>query len=721
MKHTVFAAVLLSLLAFITFGQSGHDLFQKALVKERAEGNVQEAIEIYQRIIREFGSDRSLAADALVHIGQCYEKLGKSEAQRAYERVVRDYADQPEPVKVARARLAALVKTEHAELTVRKIWSGRLVDVLGEISPDGRHLSFVDWMTGDLAVRDLAAGTNQRLTNKGTWVNSSDFALFSRWSPDGKRIAYDWYVNPSAADTSEQQNELRVVTVVDSQSRVLYRPPNKTYVVTQDWSPDGTQILAVLGLADGTDLRLVSISAGDGSVRVLKELGRSYLPAITFVFSPDGRHVLCNFVSGARAPEGDLFLISADGSVENRIQHPANELAFGWSLDGKWALFLSDRTGTLDLWALPVLDGKSGGEAQLVKPGVGGVVPLGMDRTGSIYYGTLGESSNIYVAGLDARTGGVLQQPVKAIKRFEGLNNWPSYSRDGKQLAYVSARRSLSMARRLNNVLCIRSLETGEEREFSTEFMRLAGPTWSPDGHAIFVHGLDFHGSGAINRVDSQSGEVTPVVQAKPPASIQAHAVSPDGKTLYYVRREKQGEPWKIVARDLAGGHEKELFSGPPGDRFSISLSPEGRRIALLGLPMQVEGERTLSVMDAAGGEPKEVHRFKQFGNRWAPVAWSADGRYILFPKQRYETVKEQMERGRQVSASEGDQDKPEWSLWRVPASGGEAHDLKLEMQFGSLDVHPDGRQIVFASKSETLGAEVWVIENLLPQLSSKR
>ena len=88
--------------------QSGHDLFQQALVKERAEGKLQEAIDLYDRIVRDFPDDHALAAKALVQMGQCYEKLGKEGAKKAYERVVRDYADQAEPLQLARARLAAL-------------------------------------------------------------------------------------------------------------------------------------------------------------------------------------------------------------------------------------------------------------------------------------------------------------------------------------------------------------------------------------------------------------------------------------------------------------------------------------------------------------------------------------------------------------------------------------------------------------------------------------
>jgi tetratricopeptide (TPR) repeat protein len=89
---------------------TGHAVFEQALAKERVEGNLLDAIRLYERVVAEFASDRSLASRALMQSGLCYEKLGRDEAVRAYERLLRDFADQPEAVAQARARLAALVK-----------------------------------------------------------------------------------------------------------------------------------------------------------------------------------------------------------------------------------------------------------------------------------------------------------------------------------------------------------------------------------------------------------------------------------------------------------------------------------------------------------------------------------------------------------------------------------------------------------------------------------
>jgi hypothetical protein len=172
-------------------------LLQKAIQKETVDGDLTAAIKLYKQIVAHPGGNRALAAKALVHIGQCHEKLGQAEARKVYEQVVRQFADQAEQAQVARGRLSALAGTRSraagSAMAIRRIWSGPDVDVLGAPSADGKYLSIVDWETGDLAVRDLETGKNRRLTNKGTWKESPAFALFSRWSPDGKRIAYDWY------------------------------------------------------------------------------------------------------------------------------------------------------------------------------------------------------------------------------------------------------------------------------------------------------------------------------------------------------------------------------------------------------------------------------------------------------------------------------------------------------------------------------------------------
>src|SRR5215831_1754309 len=214
--------------------ESGYDLYQKALVKERAVGDVEEAIHLYQRVASEFGSNHALAAKAQYRLGLLYNRLGRNgEAQRAFNAVVSQYPDQTDLVREARAKLVTASArpsnstSERSKLPttmgVRRIWEGKQVDVMGSPSPDGALLSFVDWGTGDLAVRELNSNTSRRLTDKGPWSKSDEFAEDSVISPDGKQIVYTWFDKDHLFD-------LRVIGIDGSNGRVLYRDNKLGYI-----------------------------------------------------------------------------------------------------------------------------------------------------------------------------------------------------------------------------------------------------------------------------------------------------------------------------------------------------------------------------------------------------------------------------------------------------------------------------------------------------------
>ena len=158
--------------------QSGYDVFQKALVQERADGNLDEALKLYQRVVNEFSRDRALAAKALVRMAECYQKLGDAESRKVYERVVREFADQTESATTARTRLSALTRpggtAAASGVVVKSMWTGPDVDTEGSPSPDGRYLPFVDWSNDTVHVRDLATGLNRQLTISGHPFHNQD-------------------------------------------------------------------------------------------------------------------------------------------------------------------------------------------------------------------------------------------------------------------------------------------------------------------------------------------------------------------------------------------------------------------------------------------------------------------------------------------------------------------------------------------------------------------
>ena len=469
-------------------------LLIEAINKELVEGDLQKAIELYKQVISKFSSERPVVARALLRLGEGYEKLGKPEARKAYETVLREYAEQAEQASTARTRLAALraspADADASSLTTRRVWKDS-PDFSGQVSPDGSYLSFVDWSTGDLAVRDLATGENRRLTNSGGWDQGADYAWVSRPSPDGRQIAYTWFVS------SEDSVEIRIIGLDGSPPRVLYANEELVYPLPQAWSPDGEELLATFARKDRIN-QIALISVKDGSVRILKTLDWRQVAGMSL--SPDGRYIAYAFPPQEESANNDIFVLATDGSRETVVvEHPADDTWPVWTPDGRHLLFASDRTGTTDAWVARVADGQPQGSPELLKRGVGRSVSLGFTRGGKYYYGVgVRTQDDLYTAELDPQTGGVVASPTAAIERFPGSNGVPAWSPDGKSLAYLSLRSSFPVGTPGSSppiTLCIRSLETGEEREYTLGLTSPAYPFlhWSPDGRWLLVKGVE-HG-----------------------------------------------------------------------------------------------------------------------------------------------------------------------------------------------------------------------------------
>ena len=125
------------------------ELLQEGLTKETAEGDLQAAIVIYEKIVAQHADDASVAADAQLHIGMCYEKLGRQEARAAYEDVIALFPDEKQVVALATERLQALQEAD--ELGQQQAGAGpektrQMIDRLGQ------RLADVSSYRGSLAV-----------------------------------------------------------------------------------------------------------------------------------------------------------------------------------------------------------------------------------------------------------------------------------------------------------------------------------------------------------------------------------------------------------------------------------------------------------------------------------------------------------------------------------------------------------------------------------------
>jgi Tol biopolymer transport system component len=647
-------------------------LLEKAQKLELVDGDLKGAIATYETILSVQGVPRAVAARALLHLGECHEKLGHAEARKAYERLVRDFADQAEEAGRARARLAALGEADRA-MKVRQVWAGPDDDLLGAPTRDGRYLTLQDWDSEDLAVRDLVTGEKRRLTHKDPGF---EFAVESLPSPDGQEVAYCWY-------NKDQFYDLRIVGMDGSNPRVLYTSTQMKWVQPTDWSPDGKSILAVL---QGRDKRsqIAQIAVKDGSVRVLKSFDQQTPQRPRF--SPDGRFVAYGLPRGSGAERHDVFLLPLGGGAETAlVEHPANDLMFDWTPDGTRVLFGSDRSGTMSAWVIRVADGKPQGTPEMVKPDLGqDVDPMGFTQDGSYYYRVRTGMTEVYVAEIDLATGRRLAEPRPATQRYAGANHNPEWSFDGRRLLFLSHRGPGPWGAR---AICVRDMEDGGVHETPSKLEEIVLARWSPDGRSLLVAAQHPPGEFGPFRIDLQTGDFERMDLKNP--SGWGGAWSPDGKALFY----HQGN--SIVARSLATGEEQAVYrlAAPSHWCAPLALSRDGRQLAVAAS----EGDGrlgVLKVLPAEGGDTRDLLRAFEMPFPGS-VAWTPDGLSLLVSKKPNPR-------------------SPATELWLVPVQGGEPRKLDLVADnLCDVRVHPDGRHIAYTAGKDR--QEVWALSNFLP------
>ncbi|HUQ91103.1 MAG TPA: tetratricopeptide repeat protein [Bryobacteraceae bacterium] len=700
MKLSLLVANLLLSAAFLcAAGKTPESMLGAALHQEEVQGDLKGAIAAYQKVLAAPGVSRKTAAEALVRMGQCYEKLGNAESRKVYERVLREYADQKEAVATARVRLGENATARGAGISVRQVWTlPPKGDIFGTVSPDGRYVPYVAWAEyGDLFLHDLVTGTDRRLTNTandgkpGVGKSQEQYAEEYAFSKNGKQLVYSWFTG--------DRYELRVVDLQGSGVpvfRKLFSNEDVDWIGPCDWSSDGKWISVQLKRKDKT-AQLGLVSASDGSLRVLKSV--DWRGATGAFFSADSKYVAYDLPATETSQQRDIFVLSIDGSREiPAVLHPGEDAVLGWSPDGKRLLFASDRSGSMSLWALRVGDGKPDGPPELLKNDIGQIRNMGVSGSGSLYfYSHTAPGTDIQMGSFDFEKGDFLTPPVQAVATYVGSNQSPDWSPDGKNLAFFSRRRSAASS---YFVIGIRSVQTGQIREVMPlpNFDLFWSLTWSRDGNSFLAGGRDVKGRNGIFRIDAQNGRTSLIIEGA--RASGAAAESPEGTSLYYSAWESDGLEVAFIKRNLASAEETVLFKRANLDR-SLNLSPDGRYLAVHALDPSTRMPTAILLVPTTGGESRELVRVSA-PQRTSFFAWIPGSTAMLARK----------------FISQGNMEQ-----WRIPLDGGEPKQLEAKARFPSpgFRVHPDGKQVAFLLAKQRKPTEIWTLENFLPTLKASK
>ncbi len=334
------------------------------------------------------------------------------------------------------------------------------------------------------------------------------------------------------------------------------------------------------------------------------------------VFSPDGEYIAYS-VTTTNVEEDDsqtdLWRVRWDGTDRHPLTHTtdASEWAPAWSADGKWLAFLADRGGddaTTQVWIMPVF----GGEARKLT--------------------NFGEGVEDFVWSPDGARLAVIASDLKRPEGEKAPKNDPpivtsrySFKSDGP--GYLSNRRSHLYLFDLATAKAV-ALTSGDHDE--------GAPSWSPDGKLIAYVSKrgadpDRHLNTDIYLIEPRAGaperQLTTFEGADLDEGGPRPAWSPDGRRIAYLQGSEDRwiyyAPMQLAVIDVQSG---KSFLPAPIDLwfYSPRWSRDGKSI--LGL---IERDRVtyLSRVDLPGGKVTSLTR----GHRLdADFAVGAKGRIAV-------------------------------------------------------------------------------------------
>ncbi|MFC2160101.1 tetratricopeptide repeat protein [Acidobacteriota bacterium] len=700
-KHVFLVGVLLALTSILgpnllSFQQSADELYQAGVLKKSGDGNLEEAISLFQKIVDNFPDNRELASQSLLQIGLCYDLLGEKKAETAFRKLIADYPDQKDAVQIAKEKLALLsMKSEALDISSKELTLREVSSPYGSPSPNGRFILFYEG-DGDMNISLFDTRTDEKIPI--TQYEPCRFCWCSgaTWSNDGEKIAF-------IKGSTEEVDRLHIIGAFDHKDKIIFSDPEMEVFEIAGWSPNDQKIYVEIRYKNYSH-SLGEIHVDSGAFKEIFKFEKN-IPDIPRS-SPDGRY----FAYSQRNQENarwDIMITATDGGdTYSLVDHPSGSKFLGWTPDNTSILFSSSRAGSDSIWIQEIFDGRPVGDPKRIQGITGFIWPYGFTQFGSFYFSELHLGGDVYTAQVDLSTGKTIQSPERIEKTIQGHTSTPFWSQDGKYLGYLS-RQFQKLNPSSYNILRIRSTDTGKEKEFLLDFQPTIYsqlPRWSPDGKYIYFKGSQ-NGKNGLFQIDVQSGESNLFNEQK-----GLVAFSPDASIIYYTERTRTTKmtDWQNwITRIDIDEEKKELIRSSLGELISgISLSIDGKWLNFL--KMNFRENKNLAapfVMSTESGKPLDLSPFvkKDFTIRF--LFWGPLGKGILYTQMR---------------PSDSEQSKTELFYLSEISQGISPIKMEIDMwDISYLSFHPDGKTIAFTS-GKAQKEKFWILENFLSQKKDK-
>jgi tricorn protease len=433
-------------------------------------------------------------------------------------------------------------------------------------SPDGKSLAFVSNRTGggDIYVLNLETNDLTRITFDDALDN------LDGWSRDGKWL----YFSSSSKDIAGMQDIFRVSVLGGTPMQISNDRYTSEFFAAP--APDGNSFaFTARGISNGQWWRK----------------GRSHID------------------------ESEIWLKKGE-NYEQITMRGAKQLWTMWSADGSTIYYVSDRSGTQNIWTKPM----NGKEKQLTNFTNGRVLWAKISDDGKqIVFERDFKIWSLNTEGGNAKEVPITLRGLSAAPLNERINLSSqirefSLAPDGKKVAVVAR----------GEVFAASAKDGGDGQRLTNTAAAESFPAWSPDSRKV-VYASERSGKMQIFQYDFATESETQITNA---GDDFAPVYSPDGKSIAFIRNARA-----LIIYDVNSKQERELCKlytdAPPIGGRNFVWSPDSSWIAFSTNEPENRTYTNISVVPAKGGEAKPI---SFVANSFAGnISWSPDGAFILY------------------------------------------------------------------------------------------
>jgi Tol biopolymer transport system component/DNA-binding winged helix-turn-helix (wHTH) protein len=487
------------------------------------------------------------------------------------------------------AESAGIYMTELGSEQLKQLSKGQ-TDASPVWSPDGQYVAFTRRAeTKDISIYVVPSGVGGSVSKQDARKLELGSVSVRRreidWSPDGEHIAFDG------------GSGIFVISVKDSSLKKITEPgPFK-----EDWGPtfsaDGKRMLFVRSGETATpdEIRIVPAEGGE-TVVVLSEQGKiqgapqwsADAQSVVFASLRNGASSLWKVAADTREAPVQFNYEGWEPAVSKRAHHLAfTRVVHGlnvWTMDiennptdeshvlissasqtdqgpgpqyspdGTKIAFMSDRSGTMEIW---VADRDGNSEYQLTAVGDAGTPRWSPDSRSIVFDASGKETRFIYSISLAGGSPKMLTEDKRDAEA-----DCPSWSRDGKWIYFASKHQVWKMP--ANGGAATQITQQGGHAGFE-----------SPDGK-YFYYAKTFYSNPSIWQVPVDGGKEMPVTPQLRPASWASWTVVDRG--IVFAGSLDDGRP-AVSMYDFAS-HKVKKVASLQIVPFWLTATADGKRIA---------------------------------------------------------------------------------------------------------------------------------------------